>query len=308
MTSIERIDMNGRRVITPVQIARVASVSPFITSAVLALGAGDLLVGADAFSISSAKLAALFPSIRLVPGVTTGHAVDRERLVRINPEVILTVTWDHDLEKTCGLGVSVLCIDLDAYCQGVGFLAQLLGKQESAAKYIAYYSTIQGKYFDRLSALPAGVRCKAYVAGKKGLLSTFGKESTWQRDIQNAGGINVAEQTSHADVLTEDQVRGWDPDVIILDASCPDPASAVIADARWRSIKAVQTKRVWRAPDGMLGSWGRPSLESALTRLWLADKFYPGELGIEIESQVTEWYAQVLRVAHPDIHKLLNPE
>ncbi len=311
MTSIDRADMRGRRVEVPAKITRAASISPYVTFTALALGGEDVLVGVDAGSCQNANLAQVYPAIRRIPDIGSVFNVNKASLLQANPEVVLTVTWDRDPDKTQSmLGIPVLCVDMNQYKESIEFIAQVLGKEDRAKAFTAYYDDKKAAIVEMLSDVPASQKAKVYVASKKGLVSTFGKESTWHFDIQDAGGINVAADLvgGGAHQVDAEQVLTWNPDVIILDKSCPDKADSVPSDPRWQSVKAVKTKRVYRAPDGFLDTWGRPHLESVLARVWLADKLYPGRLGIKIEDEARDFYSRFYGVTLPDVNKILNPD
>jgi iron complex transport system substrate-binding protein len=107
-----------------------------------------------------------------------------------------------------------------------------------------------------------------------------------------------------------EQVLIWNPDVLILDKTCPDSVSKVLSDPTWLTVNAVKNKRVYRAPNGFLDTWGRPYLESALSRVWLADKLYPGKMGLNIVTEAKNFYSKFygINLTDEEINKILNPE
>jgi len=124
------------------------------------------------------------------------------------------------------------------------------------------------------------------------LMSTYGAESTWHYEILDAGGVNVAAGLTGggAHGVSMEQVMLWDPQVVILDSACPDTVDDVLVDARWAGVSAVASGRVYRSSPGYVGPWGRPHLESAMARVWLADKLYPDRLDIDIMAEAAEFY------------------
>ena len=97
--------------------------------------------------------------------------------------------------------------------------------------------------------------------------------------------------------------------MIVLDNSCTDTVEDLMGDDRWQSISAVQSGRVYRAPAGFLDTFGRPHLESALARIWLADKLYPELLDFDIVEEAGEFYSRLygITLSDADIDAILNP-
>lgn len=306
-------DMNGRTVEIPVKPDRVVSVFPYLTVAALALGKADTLVGVDSASLNNPNLARIFPEVKGIADVGSAFAVNKESILLVEPQVVLTVAWDRDPDKTQStIGVPVVCVDMNYYKESLEFIAKVLGAEDKAKDFISYYDQKKDYISSRLSDVAAEEKTKVYIGGGKGRLSTFGKESTWHYEIEDAGGVNVAADIAGGgsqDVSME-QVLAWNPDVIVLDKSCTDKIDDVLSDPRWQPVNAVKNKRVYRAPDGFLDTWGRPHLESALARVWMADKLYPEKLGLDVVEEAKSFYAKFygLSLSDDEISKILNPE
>ena len=308
-------DMMGRQVEIPARPERIVSVFPYVTFTTLALGGEDILVGVDSASSQNEHLAQVYPAVRDLPAVGSAFNVNQESVLMADPELVLTVTWDDDPDETqATLGVPVLCVDLNFYKESIEFIAQVLGgdAEDKASELVSYYEEKRAYIGDRISDVPPAEKTKVYIAGGDGLLSAFGTESTWHYEIEDAGGINVSAELvgggSHE--VSMEQVIIWDPDVIVLDKSCPDVVADVLSDARWQSISAVKEGRVYRAPDGFLDTWGRPHMESALARVWLADKLYPERMEMDIVEEARSFYATFYGIVLSDeeIDGILNPE
>jgi len=293
-------DMNGRRVEIPTIVNKVVSLHPDLTYSALALGGDKMLVGVDSVSPKNANLVKLYPAVAKIPDVGAFYSVNQESILLTKPDVILTVAWQKDLDKLQQtLGIPMVCVDSNLYKESLTFIAQIMGAeaQKKAAVFTDYYDDKIGGIAEKISLFSSS-KPKVYIAGGSGLLSTYGKESTWQYEVDDAGGVNVAADMvgGGAHEVSIEQVITWNPDVIILDKSCTDKVSALLADARWQSVAAVKNKRVYRAPNGYVDTFGRPHLESALARIWLADKLYGDRLGLKINSETATFYQQCLGV------------
>jgi len=303
-------DMNKRRVKLPATVSRVVSLHSDLTYAILGLGGQDVLVGVDSTSPKNARLAGLYPDMAKLPDVGSFFSVNQESVLLTRPDVVLTVGWQRDVDKLQqSLGVPVVCVDSNYYKESLSFVAQVLGAdaEKKAKVFLDYYDGRIGEIAKKTAAMP---KTTVYIAGGSGLLSTYGKESTWQYEIQDAGGVNVAADIAGggAHEVSVEQVITWNPDVIILDQSCTDTVADLMKDMRWQSIAAVKDKRVYRAPDGYVNTFGRPHLESAFARVWLADKLYPGKLGLDIVQEAKAFYQECLglTLSDSDVSGILN--
>jgi len=308
-------DMAGRRVQIPAEPERVVSVFPYITFSALTLGAEDVLVGVDSMAAQNGTLAQVYPAVHEIPDVGTVFNLNAESVLATDPDVVLTVPWGQDpdeMEDT--LGLPVVSVDMNEYRASTAFIARVLGgeAEQKAADLLDFYEENMSEIHDRISDLPAEERTRVYVAGGDGFLTAFGRESTWHYEVVDAGGIHVSEDLigggSHQ--VSAEQVLLWDPDVIILDQSCPDTVADVMADDRWQSLNAIQEERVYRVPEGYLDTWGRPHVESVLSRMWLASLLYPDQADVDIVAEVQDFAATFYGVdlSDAEVSDMLNRE
>jgi iron complex transport system substrate-binding protein len=308
-------DMAGRRVQIPAEPERVVSVFPYITFSALTLGAEDVLVGVDSMAAQNGTLAQVYPAVHEIPDVGTVFNLNTESVLTTDPDVVLTVPWGQDpdeMEDT--LDLPVVSVDMNEYRASTAFIARVLGgeAEQKAADLLDFYEENMSEIHDRISDVPAEERTKVYVAGGDGFLTAFGRESTWHYEVIDAGGIHVSEDLigggSHQ--VSAEQVLLWDPDVIILDQSCPDTVVDVMADDRWQSLNAIQEERIYRVPEGYLDTWGRPHVESVLSRMWLASLLYPDQADVDIVAEVQDFAATFYGVdlSDAEVSDMLNRE
>lgn len=74
--------------------------------------------------------------------------------------------------------------------------------------------------------------------------------------------------------ITEEEIIGANPDVIIIGSGTPDQVEALKADSAWTGVKAVQDGAVYANPSGVF-PWDRYSGEEALQVLWAAKALNP---------------------------------
>jgi len=309
------VDMNGREVEIPARVSRVVSLSPDITLSVLALGGGDALVGIDWMSPNNESLRRVFPAVEGLAEVGSFFNVNAESVLLADPDVVLTVAWHRDPDKTQEmLGIPVVCIDADYYRESLVLIADVLGSaaMEKAAELGAFYEDTVLSIQAAIADVPEEERTKVYIAGSDGFLSTFGKESAWQFELVDVGAVNVAADIvgggSHE--VSVEQLLLWDPDVIILDETCPDSLADVLADPRWQSVRAVQDGRVCRASVGFMETWGRPHIESVVARIWEAAKFYPEQVDFDVVAEAQAFYSRFygIDLSDAEVEALLEVE
>ncbi|MBI9107013.1 MAG: ABC transporter substrate-binding protein [Spirochaetales bacterium] len=308
-------DMRGRSVEIPVEISRAASVFPYVSFITLALGGGDVLVGIDSSSTGNENLMRTYPEIKDVPAMGMFFNVNPESILEADPQVVFTVNWDKDPDKTQSLlNVPVICVDLNLYKESIEFLSGIIGDsaESRANELISYYEEKKDLIKRSISKADVNELTKVYIAGGKGIHSTYGKESTWQYEIADAGGINVAADVfgGGAQEVSSEQIIIWDPEVIVLDLSCPDSAEDILNDEMFQDLSAVKSGRIYYAPAGFLDTFGRPHMESALARLWLADKLYPEEININITDEAKAFYLKFygIELSDSEISIILNPK
>ncbi len=306
-------DMKGRLVEIPADPQSIVSVFPYVTFTLLALGGNDMLVAVDTASAENSNLATVFPGVEGKPAVGSAFNINSESVLLADPDLVLTVNWDRDPDKTQDmLQTPLLCVDLNYYKESIEFIASIIGAQDKAQEFTAYYDEKIGYIAEKMTGIAEDEKLKVYIAAGGGLLSTYGAESTWHYEIDDADGVNVGADItgggSH-DVSME-QVLVWNPDVIILDKSCPDSVSNLLSDSLWESVEAVKNGSVYRAPDGFLDTFGRPHMESALARVWLANVLYPEEMGLNIVAEAQAFYSTFygIDLSDAEIEAILNPE
>ncbi|MDD5486299.1 MAG: ABC transporter substrate-binding protein [Dehalococcoidales bacterium] len=288
-------DMAGRSVEIPANLTRVASVFPYVTQIQLALGKGDVLVAIDAASAFNDNLAELYPVVSDLPNVGSAFNINKEALLVTDPQLVITVTWDQDPDKTQSmLGVPVICVDLNYYKDGIEFLGEVLGVKSRAQTLTRFYDDTIAHIQNKLNSVNESDYKRVYVAAGGGAKSTFGAESTWHYEVVEAGGINVAADLigggSH-DVSME-QIISWDPEVILIDNDCPDTVADILGDSQWQSVTAVKNGQVYASPKGYLDTFGRPHLESVLCRIWAADIFYGDLMGFDVIAEAKDFYSE----------------
>lgn len=247
---------------TPSPSPRLVSLAPSLTEIVYAIGCGSQLVADTSYDD--------YPSAaRRLPHVADLIQVDLERLAVLHPTRVLAL---HDQERegapiTAQLSVPVVYLpnrslpDLFADITAVGHACHA---ERAAQALTASLRQRLTQIAGRAHRYPAHPKV-LYLLDLPGF--TAGKQSFLDDLIRLAGGTNVAAAIPqpYPNVNGEWLLR-VQPDVIIVSKATPFGPD-VRATEPWRSLRAVQTNRVYRPPNDDILQRDGPRIADGLA--WL---------------------------------------
>lgn len=224
---------------------RVVSLAPSCTESLLAIGAGDRLVGVEEHSELPLELGA-------VPRVGGFKHVDVDRVTTLAPDLIVAASL-HAVSLVRQLGAASERIfvaqprTLDTIVTGMARLAALIGVARQAATVIASARERIASVVAR--TLRGGPRPLVYVElSPRG--HTGGPQSFLDDLVAKAGGVNLG-GVARAEwpVIPAAVVRRLDPEIIVI-AEYPGSATAATLAARegWDGIAAVKAGCVFAFP------------------------------------------------------------
>jgi iron complex transport system substrate-binding protein len=299
------MDATGRTVSGPDKVTRVYPAGPPAAVELYTL-APDLLIGwLEPLSPEAREF--LLPEIAArpqIPRLTGRGNVNLEALKSAKPDVIVdigTVTADfkslaEKVQQDSGIPYVLLDGHLDRVGATYRALGQLLGRADDAEKLAISAENTIAIVTQRSAAVPSEARPRVYYArDKSGLQTGFGG-SMISEPIEFVGARNVAADLhgSHG-VATVEQVRAWDPEIII--AGDADFAASVRNDPAWASIAAVKNGRVHLAPRLPFGWVDYPPAVNRLVGLWWLGKiFYPDRFPEDIKTLARDFYTAFYHV------------
>ncbi|NML14926.1 cobalamin-binding protein [Azohydromonas caseinilytica] len=230
-------DDAGQELVLARPARRIVSVAPHLTELLFAAGAGERVVGADAWSDYPA-------AARQLPRVGDSTQLDLERIVALRPELI--VVWAdgtsaRQLQRLQALKLPIYrsrmqrLEDVAATLRRLGTLAGTGAEAEAAAR--RYESGLQA-----LRARYAGRRELRvfYQIWRRPLLTVNGRHFISQA-LQLCGARNVFGALDPlTPTVSEEAVVQADPDAIAAsrqDSGGPDPL------ARWRGLDSLRATR-----------------------------------------------------------------
>lgn len=276
-------DQTGRQLTLAETPGRIVSGYYISSSALIALGLEDKLVGIEAKAGTRPIYARSAPALMELPSVGTAKEFDLEGCVALKPElVILPAKLKSAAETLEGLGIPVLLVNPESQQQMeqmVFLLGQATDTQDRAEALLGF---IAGQR-EKLEALLAeGEKPRVYLAGNSSLLCTAGA-GMYQSDMMLlAGGENVAAgiaDTYWADISYE-QLLAWNPDYIVLASDASYTVEEVLADPNLADCAAVKNGNVLRLP-GDAEAWDSPVPGGILGSVWLASALHPHRMSPE---------------------------
>lgn len=239
---------------------RVVSLYPSLTQTLVALGAGDALVGVDEYS------ARLEPAVRDLPTVGGLFNPSLEAVISLEPDLVVTVptVQQRDLRSRLeGLGIPVLelrNISLQEALASIEALGARVGRAEAAR---ARVERIRARWRETARSQPASPP-RAVLVLQRDPLYVVGRGSFLDEMLAATGARNLGA------VFDEPYPRAsleWliaSRPELILDAS-DDPEPATDYWQRWSSLPAVADGGVRSLPPAV--TLPGPELDRALDLL-----------------------------------------
>ncbi|HHV07635.1 MAG TPA: ABC transporter substrate-binding protein [Firmicutes bacterium] len=277
--AVEVVDQLGRTVKVPSKVERIASPYAIANSLVIALGAGDKIVGVETYAKDSKLYAKAAPHLLEAPGIGSGRELNIEECLKLNPDLVIVPSrMKEAAEKLEAQGVATIAIfpeDLDQMADTFALVGKAIGCEERANELVNFYREKTDMVKDLTASLAETDRPRVYLTSKDPL-TTCTTEMYQHTMIELAGGQNCSAELDKgfwAQVSLE-QVLTWNPDVIALVQGAKFTPEELMADPKWQSIPAIKSGRVYQFPSN-LESWDYPTPGAVLGLLWLTSTLHP---------------------------------
>lgn len=270
-------DQAGREVTIESEPQRIVSGYYISTSALIALGQADRLVGIEAKADKRPIYRHSAPELIDLPNVGSAKEFDLEGCAALEPDlVILPMKLKNAADTLSDLGIPVILVNPEnqpLLQEMIGLIADATNSRSQALALQSFTET-QEIYLN--VTLEDAEKPTVYLAGNSGLLSTAG-EAMYQSDlICLAGGKNAAAEitdTYWAEVSYE-QLLAWNPQYIILASDAGYTVEDVLADENLAACDAVTSGHVYQLP-GDAEAWDSPVPSGILGAMWLANVLHP---------------------------------
>lgn len=295
-------DMAGREVTLEKQPERIVSGYYISSSACIALGLTDKMVGIEDKSAKRPiyKLAA--PALIDLPNVGSAKAFDLEACIATEPDLVILPMKQKDTAQTLQeMGIATLLVLPESHEQLIEMFT-LVGTAtntvKQAEKLISYYNTKLSAVTELTRDIPDDQKPVVYLGSTGDILRTAPREMYQASLITTAGGKNagdVLEGSSWTDIDNETFLT-MNPDIIVIPTdnfavSSPDyTAEDVMNNPTFSDVTAVKNGAVYQMPVGY-EAWDSPVPSGILGTLWmlktLHPELYPAE---QFAADVNEFY------------------
>lgn len=295
-------DMAGREVTLEKQPERIVSGYYISSSACIALGLTDKMVGIEDKSAKRPiyKLAA--PALIDLPNVGSAKAFDLEACIATEPDLVILPMKQKDTAQTLQeMGIATLLVLPESHEQLIEMFT-LIGTAtntvKQAEKLISYYNTKLSAVTELTRDIPDDQKPVVYLGSTSDILRTAPREMYQASLITTAGGKNagdVLEGSSWTDIDNETFLT-MNPDIIVIPTdnfavSSPDyTAEDVMNNPTFSDVTAVKNGAVYQMPVGY-EAWDSPVPSGILGTLWmlktLHPELYPAE---QFAADVNEFY------------------
>ena len=276
-------DQGGRTVVIPQPVERIVSGFYISTTACIALGIADRLVGIEARAEARPIYALSMPELLDLPNVGTARDFNLEACIALNPDlVILPLRLRDAADILAGLGIPVILINpenAEYLKEMLTLIAAATGAFERADALLLYIYEA-AKEFDLLTA-DITERPIVYMAGVSSYLSTSPDDMFQASLIRLAGGINALNIPGQSRVeISYEQLLAMDPDFIIIPPEAAYGRDDIFANAQLQHLSAVINNRVYQMPYDF-EAWDSPIPSFTLGVRWLLYILHDGIFSYE---------------------------
>lgn len=210
-----------------------------------------------------------------------------ENVLSFQPDLIIAGAFlpEDPLEKfdklqsKAGIPVVVVDLSLDKLDETYRFLAELLQADAACEPLISYLQRVYQQVNELKGRKSLSDVSVYYTLGADGLMTD--PSGSRHTEVLDYLAVPIAAKIplpsgGHAQVNLE-QIIAWNPDYIFATAFKGDsnPAERILSNPAWKSIKAVQTKKVYVVPGEPYGWFDHPPTVNRICGLiWLSELFY----------------------------------
>lgn len=242
---------------------RIVALAPSLCEIVIALDAGDLLVGADSASVTE------FPDLEM-ESVATWEGLDSEKLLSTTPDLVL-MDKNLDITEENYNSITALSIpvyrafpnDLNEVMSMILDIGKILDKEEKAV-------SVTDEIISRKDAITVSLEdvhinerpSVLYVTYYDGIKDPYvGTSSSFSGDlIEMAGGVNCIIDSSEVGTqISVERIIEANPDVIITSQSTVWPTnsrSTILSAESWKDITAVKNGAVYDVNGNLIDRTG----------------------------------------------------
>lgn len=293
-------DQAGETVTVPQPVRRVVSAYGVSTYFVYPVGAADRLVAATYLGIrrddavaTMTRIDPRFPEVANAVSTLGQGESNLEEIAAVQPDLLLASRDSDWLSAADELGLPILRFEgetPEALKEAVALVGAVLGPDAAyrAGQFAEFYDEVLGSIREQMSGIDNPMT--VYFSGTNPLrVASGGMYQTAM--VEAAGGVSVSKDSPGAgwqDVNLE-QVYNWNPQVILVPTYGGASVEAITGDPQWAPVQAVVDGNVIQLPS-LTAPLDIPAPDSIIGIIWMANKLYPGQLDLDCEALVAEFY------------------
>lgn len=295
-------DMAGRTVTVPEEIASAFPTDPTAGIYLYTL-VPDRLLGWN-YALNDTEKSVILEEYHDLPNFGMGDAVNYEAVIAANPSIAFTVASigqgaidsADKLSEHLGIPVVVVSSDLPDTPAVYRFMGELFGVEEQAEALAAYAE----ETFAAVADIPEADRLTVYYGNKEDSLETAPAGSSSAQVLEMANAVNAAgpELGGEGRVrISLEQLLAWDPDVIVVNGEPKanlggsQAARDILSNPDLASLKAVQTGRVYGAPNAPFSWIDRPPGPNRIAGVrWLFARLYPDACRYDVDEEIRTFF------------------
>jgi iron complex transport system substrate-binding protein len=306
------IDATGAKVQVPMSNRGTVLGAPFLGEYMIATNDVESLFSINEVNLRTANtgpLGRIYPQL-LSKRTDLADGLNPERLLLAQPGAI--IPWGPAPEGVKATGLPVIELNT-MWVEGWWFEnARIFGDlngqpnrgRELKQRYCQAIGNLQAELPpEKITTQPTILEVSP---GRDGTLRNTGVSGHQDQFQTLAGGLNAIQFNSMPKRLDMERLYILDPDVLILSrVSALSPAECM-SHPLWRSLKAVQNRRVYRRPPGMVFTT-TGIVEYPIYARWLAEVLHPDQLKPKLREIMRQSYRRELHynMTDRDLDQLL---
>lgn len=232
------------------------------------------------------------------PLVGAGSDVNVEAVIKLNPDIVITWTYNPDtikfLEEKRIKVIGIYPESLSELYKDMRMHGKLFGKEERVEEVIREMEKIFKLIRNRVSKVPPERRKKViHLGGTPTRVS--GALGVTNDIIKIAGAFNPAGTIMQRNVdVSVERIIKWNPDIIFIWGSAGYDESWIYNNSQWKFVNAVKNRQVYKLP-----KWSTWSPRLAPIALYMAMKIYPDYFkDVNFEKVADDFYCKVFGISY----------
>ena len=265
-------DQAGRAVKIGSQVDRIVSGYYISSSACIALGLADRLVGIEARAASRPIYSLAAPKLIQLPAVGTARNFDLEACIALKPDLVILPLRLRDSAQTLAeLGIPAILVNPESYeelTEMIALIGEATGRAAAARRLLDYYERSKKNISNLTAAIKDADKPSVYMCGVSSHLTTAPRGMYQSTMIELAGGKNAAAIDGNSwTEISYEHLLAINPDVIIIPAEAGYGVAEILGNADLQRLKAVLGGKVYKMPADF-EAWDSPVPSCMLGILW----------------------------------------